>query len=332
MVKTQSGQKSTTIATNQQLCHNSYAIKTIRPSKKESYEIMIKKQILLMISLGLTCNAIAMELNSNNNLNGELAGAVRKRDIQYVKDLLARKADINWSCEDGLTPLIRATFEENTEVVKTLLEAKADLEKKTCYGTTALMMATIRRRQETVQTLINAGANVNFRDPDGFTPFIMAIDAGDQEIAAMLLQAKADIYQANNCKKTALHIAAENYRSDMVEFLLNEISLVSPLEKNSVKSWLLVARRLQDEKRGLSKDLKNLIAQTIWKSLVKDVHTRLVKFGAFQALTFLEKCPDVHELDPRIAGWVETSEYLNRALSMEALKGNVLKQLVGKNK
>jgi ankyrin repeat protein len=274
---------------------------------------MIKKQALI-ISLSLAFNAIAMELN--DEFNAKLAGAIFRKNSSLVKDLIARNADVNWSGKDGLTPLIRATFCEDTEIVTTLIEANADLEKETCYHHTALIRATLKNYPETVSLLINAGANVSCTTEDGLTPLMLAVDSRAHEIATMLLQAKADIYHTANNGMTALNIATSNYHPDTVQFVLNEMTRLSSLEKSSVKNWLLVARRLHNEKRGLPKDLKNLIAQTIWNSLVQDIHKRLIKFGALRALTFLEKRPYVHEFDLRNANWVETSQCLNGALNM----------------
>jgi ankyrin repeat protein len=295
---------------------------------------MIKKQILFITLLCLVFNAITMEVMEEDEagkkeLNIQLAHAIFNNNISLVKDLIARRADVNWSSSDGLTPLIRAAFNEYTaETTEILIQAGANLEKETCYHQTALMKATIRKNSKIAQILINARANVNCTDSNGLTPLMRTACYGYEEIATMLLHAKADMYQINEYGGTALSAASSNYQPDIVQMLLHEITILSPLEKNSIKNWFLVNRRLSSEGLGLPKDLKNLIAQTIWQLLIEDVHKRLVQAGALKALTFLEKRPDVHELDPQNARWEETLKLLNHALTMKELKSNILRQIV----
>ena len=60
------------------------------------------------------------------NLNEELITAARKSNVEAVKTLLAKGADVNAKTEYGATPLFFACDRGNAEVVKLLLDAGAD--------------------------------------------------------------------------------------------------------------------------------------------------------------------------------------------------------------
>jgi ankyrin repeat protein len=61
--------------------------------------------------------------------------------LEVVKTLLAAKAEVNKSSDEGWTPLLGASCEGHLEVVKTLLAAKAEVNKSNTGGQTPLAIA-----------------------------------------------------------------------------------------------------------------------------------------------------------------------------------------------
>lgn len=58
---------------------------------------------------------------------GILSSAVKKGDIELVKDLLTKKVDINEVDMSGSTPLHHAVWYGRFDIIKLLLEAGADV-------------------------------------------------------------------------------------------------------------------------------------------------------------------------------------------------------------
>lgn len=89
------------------------------------------------------------------NLNEELITAARKSNVEAVKMLLAKGADVNAKTEYGATPLFFACDRGNAEIVKLLLAAGADIDvRDTFYKSTPTSWAVQRDQAEVVKLLV----------------------------------------------------------------------------------------------------------------------------------------------------------------------------------
>ena len=125
----------------------------------------------------------------------ELITAVRKGDAQWVKALIAAKADVN-AAEDGRTALMWASgglpVERHADIVRMLIDAGADVNAvDNELGSTALMWASGDGYTDIVRMLIDAKANLNAADKDGKTALMGAADKGYTDIVWMLKEAEA---------------------------------------------------------------------------------------------------------------------------------------------
>ena len=105
-----------------------------------------------------------------NNQNSIL-GACEKGDVEKVKFLLKKGADIEARTSYGSTPLIIASYHGHIKVVKILLEKGADIEAKTYIESntfTPLIMACRKGRVEVIKILVKEGANIEIRDNYGY--------------------------------------------------------------------------------------------------------------------------------------------------------------------
>lgn len=153
-------------------------------------------------------------------------------DIEQVKSLISKGADINAKDEDGDTALHIAIDHGRQDVVKPLLDKGADINTKTRYGgRTPLHQACLRGQTDTAELLIAKGADVNAIDSIwGAKPLACAAYEGHKNTVELLLSKGADINHKNRAGNTALSDAAFRGNLDVVEFLIAKGAKVD--EKN----------------------------------------------------------------------------------------------------
>lgn len=103
---------------------------------------------------------------------------------EIAKALIQKNAGkegfIDAASEDGITPLIAAASEGQTDCVKILIDAKANVNAKDKDGTTSLMAASARGHVNVVSALLAAGASVNEQNTDGHTALMFAYNGKNQ--------------------------------------------------------------------------------------------------------------------------------------------------------
>ena len=130
----------------------------------------------------------------------------RHGDIQAVRELLNKGADINAFDSFGYTALMAAAMRGHSHVMKLLLEQGAKLEMqdkgtgkesspkgKTVYhsGRTVLILACMARQPESVKLLLEHGANINAQDDNGRTA-LMWVCSGESSFMEELAHAMAN--------------------------------------------------------------------------------------------------------------------------------------------
>jgi len=106
-------------------------------------------------------------------LNAQLLKA--GTNLELIKELLDKGANINNRDKDGMTALHNAAIEGHIEIVKYLLKRGANLEAANNVGMTALHLAVYNRNIEVVRELIKNGAKLNIRDNSGNTALDYAV-------------------------------------------------------------------------------------------------------------------------------------------------------------
>lgn len=114
----------------------------------------------------------------------------------------------------GMTPLMNAV--PHVPLMRTLLEAGAHLETYDAYYTTALMYAL--RNMDAMNLLIAWGADVDARDDANETVLMKAAGNRSLECIQRLIEAGARA-GLNDRRRTALTVAIENQKDDVVTFL-----------------------------------------------------------------------------------------------------------------
>jgi len=137
-----------------------------------------------------------------------LLKAAESGNVNAIKDLLEKGADVNAIDEWGNTALSEAARAGHIAVVKLLIDKGADVNAKDDKrgwifnytfdrrGMTALMWAAERGHTEVVKFLIEKGADVNARNSGGWTALSFAARAGHIEVVKLLIKKGADIDSA----------------------------------------------------------------------------------------------------------------------------------------
>lgn len=163
------------------------------------------------------------------------------------KRLLECGADTESRSSHDWTPLMHATYKGDIAAVRLLLDAGADMEVMSGHDETAVLLAAVGGYTEIARLPLDAGcqpepmwakmpnygSTKGVEQPEseaiagagvrayaqGWTPLMLASQGGHEEIAVMLLHLGVNIEARSPHAKTALEIARENGRSDMVRIL-----------------------------------------------------------------------------------------------------------------
>ncbi len=128
--------------------------------------------------------------------------------------------------------LVEAVKTANVDIVRALLQKTADVNIPETDGTTALHWAVQRDELTTADLLIRAGANVGAANRYGVTPLSLACTNGSAAMIEMLLKAGADPKTVLPEGETALMTAARTGKADALKVLL-----AYGAEVNAKESW-----------------------------------------------------------------------------------------------
>ena len=152
-----------------------------------------------------------------------VADAAMRGELDAVRDLLTRGADVNAAQGDGMTGLHWAARTGHTALVQVLLEADARVDVRTRIGGyQPLHLAAGRGHAEAVQALLDAGADPSARTEmlGAVEPLHLAAAAGEEEAVQALLAAGADANAREGARQqTPLMFAAARGRLAAVRAL-----------------------------------------------------------------------------------------------------------------
>lgn len=170
------------------------------------------------------------------------AEAAGNKDMTAVKLFLEAGMSPNLPAGES-TPLIEAANKSNLEMIKLLVEKGADVNGKSKDGLTPVMVAVTAEgaaaeRQEAVKFLLEKGADLNVRyllNGFGVTPLMLAVQQKDLEVVKLILAHKVDVNSYdNNTRWTALMAAVNDNSLEIVKELLAKGANVNFKAKNNV--------------------------------------------------------------------------------------------------
>jgi ankyrin repeat protein len=184
--------------------------------------------------------------SGKGDVNKALLNSISSANVDLIRELIKRGADINTTNEFGSTPLKLAVAANNYQVVrfflelgqnpngdylmsaaangqldlvKLLLQFGANPDYPGCGGNTALMSATAY--PEIFKTLIEHNANVKAKDDYDRTVMMWAALHGSPEVVDLLCRLGVDLEQRDKDGNTALSEATKKGRSEIIKILEN---------------------------------------------------------------------------------------------------------------
>lgn len=117
--------------------------------------------------------------------------AIRRGDVQIVRDFLGRGTDVDTRDRHGQTALMLAAHAGHREIVETLIAHRANLNITAKFGLSALMLALVSGHADVARLLARAGADLSLRGTGapGFankTAYDLAVERGLLELSLEL--------------------------------------------------------------------------------------------------------------------------------------------------
>jgi ankyrin repeat protein len=175
--------------------------------------------------------------------NARVAEAMKARDREAVRRLIAQHADVNAPLADGATALHWAAEWEEHETAALLIRAGANVNAADDYGVTPLILAAQNGSAPLVDALLTAGANPNLALPTGETPLMTAARAGKQDAVKALVAHGGQVNaKEKTLGQTALMWAAAEKHVDVVRLLIENGAEVDARSNAGFTPLLFAAR------------------------------------------------------------------------------------------
>ncbi|MGL5721514.1 MAG: ankyrin repeat domain-containing protein [Brevinema sp.] len=143
--------------------------------------------------------------------------AVAQDDLSLIDPLMRKRAAVNITNSDGMSPL---HFASSAEMANVLLINGADPNIQNKEGATPLHWAITQNNDNLVRILFQFGANANLADKKGNTPLHYASQRGDSVNMLLLLQGGANPNARNNEGDTPLIMSLASKRLDSSYYLI----------------------------------------------------------------------------------------------------------------
>ncbi|XP_053965954.1 kinase D-interacting substrate of 220 kDa B isoform X2 [Anastrepha ludens] len=182
-----------------------------------------------------------VQAEDNDNWTALLCAA-KNGHFDIVQLLIDNGADVEHRDMGGWTALMWAAYRGHTDLVRFLLEKGADVNVHGNYHLGPLLWAAGRGFKEIVDLLVQRGAKVNVGDKYGTTALVWACRKGNAEIVDTLLKAGANVDTAGMYSWTPLLVATSDGHTDCVTSLLEKRPNVNALDKDGMTALAIASR------------------------------------------------------------------------------------------
>jgi ankyrin repeat protein len=150
-----------------------------------------------------------------------IAEALKKRDREAVRALLAQHADVKAPLPDGSTALHWTAHWDDVDTADLIIRAGASVDAADDYGVTPLLLAAENGSARMVDVLLKAGANPNLALPTGETALMTAARTGRVDVLKSLIGRGVDVNAKEKTRgQTALMWAVAEKHTEAVRLLI----------------------------------------------------------------------------------------------------------------
>jgi ankyrin repeat protein len=150
-----------------------------------------------------------------------LAEAAKTGNIDAVRALIEKKADVNAPGPDGTPPLYWAIQADDLATAQLLIRSGADVKTPNRYGITPIQIAAGSGNVAMIRALLDSGADPNTVDPANQSALMAAVRSGELEAVRVLLARGAKVDWAEPAYgQTALMFAVRESSPAIVDLLL----------------------------------------------------------------------------------------------------------------
>jgi ankyrin repeat protein len=192
-------------------------------------KLLKEKDVVSQTGNSLEDEKVQKEITFKNNVKGILAYAIENSDVEKVRILIEKGAEIStvtWG-EEGVNALhVASVYAKKTELLDVILAAgQFEINGSNVNGMTALHYASHANNMTTARYLLEKGADPAIGDNKGFTPLHLAAKHSyNTDILALLLtrEKKIEINKVNESGLTALYVAVATSNVTAARFLLEK--------------------------------------------------------------------------------------------------------------
>lgn len=177
--------------------------------------------VLMLSATSLATATSSAAATATAGVEERLVEAIKSRDADAVRTLLAEGVDVNAPQPDGATALHWAVYRDDLDTATMLIEAGANVNAANELGATALWLAADNGSAPMIERLLEAGADPDVALPEGETPIMTAARTGSPDAVRLLIAHGADLNVAEQSRaQTALMWAVAQGHHAIVEALL----------------------------------------------------------------------------------------------------------------
>jgi ankyrin repeat protein len=167
----------------------------------------------------------------SNEVNKPLAYAAAYGNVEIVKMILARGADIDGEVAYGDVPLIKAAEHGNNDIIIYLIEQGADVNKPNDFGISPFIGLCGTQSVELIELGLKHGGKINesftnhaspYNGKKNYTAFQAAVAEGRTDAVKVLLDRGGDPTVVDASGKTSIDIAREKGREEIVKILMRK--------------------------------------------------------------------------------------------------------------
>ncbi len=145
--------------------------------------------------------------------------AASGNQVEMIRFLLDKGANVEYKSADGYTPLMLAGMRGSMEAAQFLLSVGANVKTKSNGGMSALSFSVAAGKVNTVNLLLDKGSDPNNAPPNGSSELHMAAGLGHVEIAKMLMAKGANPQAKDEYGSTPLDYAVKSGHDDVAQLL-----------------------------------------------------------------------------------------------------------------